>query len=168
MDHVAIDFEANCLPRHGRSFPIEVWVTDGRGVRSWLIRPVAERRAWDCTNEALALHGISPERRVVADSSLDSYWWRMLAGGAGARAESCAPIGPGTMPADYGPFSIDSLALSSTRPLILSICARSTRPGIPASLPDGDLAITYDLRLHPQRSGRDEKSRRLRRCNRLR
>lgn len=114
MDYVAIDFEANCLPKHGRSYPIEVGIADGRSVRSWLIRPQSEWRAWKWTDEALALHGIRPERLdreglpaeqihaelltaigyrgLVADSSLDNYWWRMLTTAAGADPESPTPI----------------------------------------------------------------------------
>ncbi|MFZ5701400.1 MULTISPECIES: 3'-5' exonuclease [Sphingomonadaceae] len=100
MDLVAIDFEASCLPRHGRSFPIEVGIASANGVRSWLIKPDARWRDWDWTDEAFALHGISraqlnaeghpPDavlaelhkaigsRRVFADSTIDSYWWDTL------------------------------------------------------------------------------------------
>ncbi|AMK25272.1 MULTISPECIES: 3'-5' exonuclease [unclassified Sphingobium] len=105
MDYVTIDFEASCLPHHGRSFPIEVGIADAQGARAWLIRPIAEWRKWDWTQEALELHGIGPERleregmpphqvfaelnraigsrRIIADSRIDGYWWRLLAGAAG-------------------------------------------------------------------------------------
>ncbi len=101
MDYVAIDFEASCLPRHGRSFPIEVGIADAAGARSWLIRPDSRWHDWDWTEEAFRLHGITRERlhdeglapetilaelcravagrRVVADSMIDSYWWETLA-----------------------------------------------------------------------------------------
>lgn len=110
MNYVTLDFEASCLPRHGRSFPIEVGIADGRGSRAWLIRPIAGWRRWDWTGEALALHGITPAeldreglpahrvfaelnraiagRRVVADSPIDVYWWRLLAGAAGEEPDS--------------------------------------------------------------------------------
>lgn len=100
MEYVAIDFEASCLPRHGRSFPIEVGLAGAAGVHSWLIRPDPGWLSWDWTDEAFHLHGISreqlndegvaPERviaelchmiagkRVVADSMIDSYWWDTL------------------------------------------------------------------------------------------
>ena len=107
MDWVTIDFEASCLPRHGRSFPIEVGVSGAWGTRSWLIRPLAEWREWDWTEEAYRLHGISWDQleeagqepaavlaevrqaigtaRVVADSTIDRVWWQTLldAGGEG-------------------------------------------------------------------------------------
>lgn len=101
MDFVTIDFEASCLPRHGRSFPIEVGIAGASGVRSWLIRPDARWRDWDWTDEAFGLHGITLEQldeegfapetvfaelrraiagtRVLADSMIDSYWWDTLA-----------------------------------------------------------------------------------------
>jgi hypothetical protein len=101
MDFVAIDFEASCLPRHGRSYPIEVGIADAAGVRSWLIKPDPRWQDWDWTGEAFGLHGITREqlndegiapetvfaelrraiggKRVVADSMIDSYWWNTLA-----------------------------------------------------------------------------------------
>jgi hypothetical protein len=101
MDFVAIDFEASCLPRHGRSYPIEVGIAGTAGARSWLIKPDPRWQDWDWTGEAFGLHGITreqlndegiaPERvfaelrravsgkRVVADSMIDSYWWDTLA-----------------------------------------------------------------------------------------
>ena len=100
MDWVTIDFEASCLPRHGRSYPIEVGVCGPLGSRSWLIRPTPEWQGWDWTHEAAGLHGITrrqldeqglaPETviaevrravgsaRVVADSSIDRIWWQAL------------------------------------------------------------------------------------------
>lgn len=107
MDLVTIDFEASCLPRHGRSYPIEVGVADGGGrMRAWLIRPHPAWDGWDWTQEAEQLHGISRARilqcglpaarvmdeladvlkgcRVVADSHIDHYWLETLAAAAGA------------------------------------------------------------------------------------
>jgi hypothetical protein len=126
MDYVTIDFEASCLPRHGRSFPIEVGIADAKGARSWLIRPLTDWRAWDWTREALDLHGISPEqleqegmpadrvfaeldravggRRLVADSGIDAYWWDMLAKAAGR--ESARPI-------EHVSAVLDALAVTS-------------------------------------------------------
>ncbi|WP_176400364.1 hypothetical protein [Sphingobium sp. Z007] len=105
---MTIDFEASCLPRHGRSFPIEVGIADGDMARSWLIRPHADWEGWDWTAEAEALHGLSRERiacegqpadvvlaelaaatrgrLVVADSLLDQHWLDTLAAAAGAPA----------------------------------------------------------------------------------
>ena len=104
MTILTIDFEASCLPRHGRSFPIEVGVAGGGLSRSWLIRPAACWAGWDWTQEAEALHGISRARierdglpaaqvlaelvatvagrRVIADSPLDQYWLDRLAAAA--------------------------------------------------------------------------------------
>jgi len=100
-----IDFEASCLPRHGRSFPIEVGIADGATSRSWLIRPHESWAGWDWTAEAEALHGLSRARierdglpasvvlaelvaatqghRIVADSLIDQYWLDTLAAAAG-------------------------------------------------------------------------------------
>lgn len=102
MRIVTIDFEASCLPRHGRSFPIEVGIahSDGR-TRSWLIRPAPEWSGWDWTDEAQSLHGITRQQldrdglpvvqvmtelaeavdgcRVFADSHLDAGWLDTLA-----------------------------------------------------------------------------------------
>lgn len=108
MTILAIDFEASCLPRHGRSFPIEVGIA-GDGVdRSWLIRPHRSWTGWDWTAEAEALHGLSRAyidhaglpadvvlaqlvetvagRPVVADSAIDQYWLETLAGAVGVPA----------------------------------------------------------------------------------
>lgn len=112
----AIDFEASCLPRHGRSFPIEVGLAGRDGARSWLIRPHPDWSGWDWTAEAEALHGLSRARieqdglpahvvldqladavggrRVVADSLIDPYWLDTLAAAAGRAA----------------PFAIDHVA----------------------------------------------------------
>ncbi len=103
---MTIDFEASCLPRHGRSFPIEVGIADGDMSRSWLIRPHDDWADWDWTAEAQALHDLSRYRiawegqsaaqvlaelvdatrgrRVVADSLVDQYWLDTLAAAAGA------------------------------------------------------------------------------------
>jgi len=103
---MTIDFEASCLPRHGRSYPIEVGIADGGMSRSWLIRPHDDWAGWDWTPEAEALHGLSRERiaqeglpasvvlaelvaatqgcRVLADSLIDQYWLDTLAAAAGA------------------------------------------------------------------------------------
>lgn len=101
MRIVAIDFEASCLPRHGRSYPIEVGISeDGITARSWLIRPAACWAGWDWTDEAERLHGLSRERILregqpvgevaralaeaigdampVADNVLDNAWMRTL------------------------------------------------------------------------------------------
>lgn len=108
MTIVAIDFEASCLPRHGRSFPIEVGVAAGGRSQSWLIRPHESWAGWDWTAEAQALHGLTPERlhreglpveavldrlvaamdghRAVADSIIDQYWLETLARAAGEPA----------------------------------------------------------------------------------
>lgn len=105
MTVLTIDFEASCLPRHGRSFPIEVGIADGVTARSWLIRPHRNWWGWDWTERAQALHGIERERldreglaadevlrqlteavagrRVVADSRIDQYWLDTLAAAAG-------------------------------------------------------------------------------------
>lgn len=114
MRIVAIDFEASCLPRHGRSFPIEVGIADDSGsARSWLIRPHADWAGWDWTAEAESLHGISREqlereglpvetvaaelatalhgRRAIADSWLDDVWMQTLA--AAARVSAPARVG---------------------------------------------------------------------------
>jgi hypothetical protein len=104
MNYVTIDFEASCLPRHGRSFPIEVGIADADGTRSWLIKPHASWRDWDWTEEAFRLHGIERQqldedgiepdivmaellqaiagRRVIADSMIDATWWATLADAA--------------------------------------------------------------------------------------
>ncbi len=102
MPIVTIDFEASCLPRHGRSFPIEVGIAhDDGATRSWLIRPVPEWSGWGWTEEAQSLHGITREQldregqsvdvvaaelteavdgqRVIADSHLDADWLDTLA-----------------------------------------------------------------------------------------
>lgn len=103
---LAIDFEASCLPWHGRSYPIEVGIADEEGAaRSWLIRPAPDWEGWTWTEEAEALHGLTRERlrdegqpvtlvasqlseaiggrSLIADSELDSYWMRTLMAAAG-------------------------------------------------------------------------------------
>jgi hypothetical protein len=104
---MTIDFEASCLPRHGRSFPIEVGVSDLAGrTQAWLIRPHPVWHGWEWTAEAEGLHGLSRRQvereglpaavvlqnlaaavrghAVVADSDLDARWLRTLALAAGA------------------------------------------------------------------------------------
>ncbi len=106
MQIVTIDFEASCLPRHGRSYPIEVGITGADwGTRHWLIRPHHDWTGWDWTTEAEALHGLTREwvqqdgqdvalvareleqalsgRRVIADSYIDAYWLDTLVKAAG-------------------------------------------------------------------------------------
>jgi len=101
-----IDFEASCLPRHGRSFPIEVGISaDGFTARAWLIRPHDDWAGWTWSDEAEALHGITRAQldreglpaavvlaeltaavgggAVLADSVLDAYWLETLAAAAG-------------------------------------------------------------------------------------
>lgn len=103
---LTIDFEASCLPRDGRSFPIEVAVADLDGnCRSWLIAPAPAWNGWTWTEEAEALHGLRrdqlvrdgqrPEqvmrelnavvagRRVIADHHLDQRWLATLAEASG-------------------------------------------------------------------------------------
>lgn len=103
---LTMDFEASCLPRAGRSFPIEVGIAGPAGwSRSWLIRPIAEWSDWTWTEEAEALHGISRDQLlregqppvevmaelnaitsghpVVADHDLDRHWLQVLAEAAG-------------------------------------------------------------------------------------
>jgi hypothetical protein len=106
---LAIDFEASCLPRHGRSFPIEVGIADASGwSRSWLIRPAPEWAGWTWTDEAEALHGITRaelalhglpadavmrelnaaigSRDICADHDLDAQWLALLEAAAGVPA----------------------------------------------------------------------------------
>ncbi|MDX3901339.1 MAG: hypothetical protein QHC40_12645 [Sphingobium sp.] len=105
MAIITIDFEASCLPRHGRSYPIEVGIACPGMARNWLIRPHQDWRGWDWTDEAQALHGLTPadlERggvpvsrvfdelaaavaghRIVADSLIDQYWLDTLCTAAG-------------------------------------------------------------------------------------
>lgn len=107
MHIIAIDFEASCLPCHGRSYPIEVGICEAaQPARSWLIRPHPDWSGWGWTEEAQQLHGLSLDRlrreglpaptvlaelgtalrgrRVVADSELDEYWLYELAKAARA------------------------------------------------------------------------------------
>lgn len=106
---VAIDFEASCLPRHGRSYPIEVGIArTGGAAQSWLIRPHPSWEGWDWTEEAENLHGLSRDQIaregapvqqvvielraalsgacVIADGPIDGYWLRVL--------EEAANVGP--------------------------------------------------------------------------
>lgn len=106
MQIMTIDFEASCLPRHGRSFPIEVGIAGEGYTHSWLIHPHSSWAGWDWTAEAEALHGLTRTRieaegmpvetvlaelvaathgrRIVADSLIDQYWLDTLAAAAGA------------------------------------------------------------------------------------
>jgi len=102
-----LDFEASCLPQHGRSFPIEVGVAGPDGfAKAWLIKPDPAWDGWTWTPEAEALHGVTREQlardglpaevvldelRAVlrgqpayADSYLDARWMRLLEAAAGA------------------------------------------------------------------------------------
>lgn len=104
---LTLDFEASCLPPHGRSHPIEVAVAGPGGfVRSWLIRPHESWRNWTWTAEAQGVHGLTYEhilreglpaervldelaelvrgREVFADSYFDATWMRTLEAAAGA------------------------------------------------------------------------------------
>ena len=102
---VTIDFEASCLPCHGRSYPIEVGIADDRGSCAWLIRPHPSWNDWDWSEEAEHLHGITLSQlfqegspvdvvaealgnalsgyRVISDSDIDGYWLETLANAAG-------------------------------------------------------------------------------------
>lgn len=102
---LAIDFEASCLPRHGRSFPIEVGIAGNGRAESWLIRPHDDWAGWNWSEEAQELHGLSLEQieregrpaelvleliaeaagdcRMVADSMIDQYWLETLSAAAG-------------------------------------------------------------------------------------
>ena len=106
MPFIAIDFEASCLPHHGRSFPIEVGIASSLGwSQSWLIRPHARWAGWHWSAEAEALHGLSLARLeregleasrvasllrsvvgdnlLIADSYFDDEWSRTLFAAAG-------------------------------------------------------------------------------------
>lgn len=101
MPIMTIDFEASCLPCHGRSFPIEVGIAYNDGTtRAWIIRPHPDWEGWDWTDEAEALHGLTRAQldreglavsvvtvelahamagyRVIADSHLDGEWLAIL------------------------------------------------------------------------------------------
>lgn len=103
-----IDFEASCLPEYGQSYPIEVAIARSDGSnRAWLIRPVPAWRNWDWSDEAEALHRITPamldteglpaaqvlaemaafvgDCSVYADADLDQYWLEVLCHGVGAK-----------------------------------------------------------------------------------
>jgi hypothetical protein len=109
MSFIAIDFEASCLPQFGRSFPIEIGLASSLGwSRSWLIQPHESWATWVWTQEAQALHGLTPDRlmregwpvrdvarllrmavgscNVIADSYLDDDWSRTLFTAAGEAA----------------------------------------------------------------------------------
>jgi hypothetical protein len=104
MNWMTIDFEASCLPRHGKSYPIEVGISGPLGTQSWLIKPLPQWRDWDWTAEASSLHGITQQQlhdegqepaivmaqvlravgtsRVIADSTIDRIWWDTLVNAA--------------------------------------------------------------------------------------
>lgn len=107
---LTLDFEASCLPRHGRSFPIEVGIANLYGQsRYWLVRPDREWQNWMWTVEAEALHGLTRQQlenegqsatavmrqlnsatrgyRVISDSVLDQAWLATLSQTAGIPAE---------------------------------------------------------------------------------
>lgn len=102
---LTIDFEASCLPRDGRSFPIEVALAAPSGwSRTWLIRPASSWSGWTWAAEAEALHGIESatlervgqepaavmhalnaiagKRAIVADHDLDRLWLATLSDAA--------------------------------------------------------------------------------------
>lgn len=128
MAIITIDFEASCLPRHGRSFPIEVGIACPGMARSWLIRPHADWRDWDWTDQAQALHGLSRAcidqhglpvwqvlaeltaavagHPVVADSHIDQYWLDTLAAAAGR---------PSPFAIDHVSTVIDALGVDEQR-----------------------------------------------------
>lgn len=132
MSIIAIDFEASCLPRHGRSYPIEVGiaglVAGAITSRSWLIRPHRDWQGWDWTARAQALHGLSLEtivregvdvarvlaelraavegHRLVADSLIDQYWLDTLA--AAAQEEEALSI-------DHVSIVMEELQVGETR-----------------------------------------------------
>lgn len=106
MSIITIDFEASCLPCHGRSFPIEVGIaSDATRARSWLIRPHPDWVEWDWTDQAQSLHGLTRSQlerdglpidlvvdqlakavrgyHVIADSYLDGEWLDTLVKAAG-------------------------------------------------------------------------------------
>lgn len=68
MDYIAIDFDASCLRRHGRAFPIEMGIAGTDCVGSCLIQPDPARQGWDWTDNAFGLHGIS--RAQLFDESV--------------------------------------------------------------------------------------------------
>lgn len=102
---VTIDFEASCLPCHGRSYPIEVGIANELGSRAWLIRPHPSWNDWDWSEEAEHLHGITLSQlfqegspvdvvaealgdalsghRIISDSDIDGYWLETLTSAAG-------------------------------------------------------------------------------------
>jgi hypothetical protein len=119
MHLTAIDFEASCLPRAGRSFPIEVGISDERGGRSWLIRPRMDWAGWGWTVEAERLHGIDRAmldrlgvpadqvaaeladavcgRQLLADSILDEQWLAVLLGSPTGRTPRLPIVQIGTI-----------------------------------------------------------------------
>jgi hypothetical protein len=68
---VIIDFEASCLPEHGRSYPIEVAVgdIDTGVVQEWLIRPEPQWMKWDWDPAAERAHGLSQDTIVRGGES---------------------------------------------------------------------------------------------------
>jgi hypothetical protein len=141
MAIITIDFEASCLPCHGRSYPIEVGIADTSGRScAWLIRPHGDWDGWDWTEEAVILHGITYDKllrdgqpvdevasalgkvlkghRIIADSSIDNYWLETLA--------TAANIAP---PAKIEHISGVLEELGSTNDEIITAQAILTRQG---------------------------------------
>ncbi len=107
---LAIDFEASCLPRHGKSFPIEVGLSDITGRTTRLAhsatsvlgrlgldgrsrKPASAFQRDDLWRDGLPVDVVLGELTeavrghvVVADSSLDSYWLEALSSAVGAPA----------------------------------------------------------------------------------
>jgi len=156
MDIVAIDFEASCLPQHGRSFPIEVGLCDGARTASWLIAPLADWSDWGWTQEAQALHGIKRSdlaslgqaphrivaemerfvrgRRIVADSILDQYWLDLLYRAAG---------GPPVARIDHVALLLDELGADATQ--IEEACAAADARGFQRHRAAGDACWLADV-----------------------
>ncbi|MFD1103524.1 hypothetical protein [Sphingobium olei] len=166
MSVIAIDFEASCLPRHGRSFPIEVGIAGEGGARSWVIRPHDDWAGWDWTAEAEALHGLSRDRvereglpadrvfeelenavwgrRLIADSLIDQYWMTILAQAAGVRS---APK------IDHIAAFFDELAASEEH--ITAAVARADALGVVRHRAAGDAIWLAAVIAHVSRAGRE-------------
>jgi hypothetical protein len=149
MNWVTIDFEASCLPRQGRSFPIEVGICGPLGTCSWLIRPLPAWRQWHWTAEASALHGITmaqlDERgidpaivvaemrqavglgRVIADSTIDRDWWQTLLGAA-KPAMPAAPTGSASFAIDHISAVFDELGATAEQIQSAQQCANRFCP----------------------------------------
>lgn len=148
---VTIDFEASCLPRHGRSYPIEVGIArDGR-TWSWIIRPDDAWHDWDWTAQAQALHGLTRDQlmaqglparlvmdelnglvtghRVIADSQIDQYWLDTLAQAAGV---------PAAFHIDHVTHLFDDWQMSETQ--VMAAVAHADALGITRHRAGGDAA----------------------------